>query len=106
MILVARYALITPEETTDEQIEEAMEAANVALADWFDQDEDAQAFFSAVAALRSNPFASLSLRDDLQDESDSKVEDMLHAVLDLYLDEYTITQLNWSLEERPLEDLQ
>lgn len=106
MTLVARYALITPEETTDEQIEEAMEAANITLADWFDQDEDAQAFFSAVAALRSNPFASLSLRDDIQDESDGKVEDAISAVLDEFLPEYTITQLSWSLEECPLEDLQ
>ena len=103
--LTARYALITPEETQDEVIEPALAAANAALAAEFDGDEDFRSYFIGVRAIIDSRLSEYT--SHLYEEASDRVEAVLNEALEAHFDEFTVTQIEWYIQETEasLEDM-
>ena len=93
--LSATFSLITPEDTADSAIAEALEATNDALAR-AGEDEDTAAYLSGVLAVAGSGFSMLD--EQLLDEAEGYIDDIISAVCEKHFDEFTVTQIDWRLD--------
>jgi hypothetical protein len=89
------YALVTPEDTPDVVIQTAIKEADTAANEWA-QSEDIAAYLAGVLAVVGS--GASRLNDQLLNEADGLVQDVLDDVFEKHLDEFTVTQLQWTFD--------
>lgn len=107
MKLHVEFTLITAEDSQDDIIQRAMGEVNTHFDKLFAEDDDFNAFISGATAYLVSGIATTTASEAVQRDVEDFLEEQIENLIRPNFEEYTITQITWTLSEVPavLEEL-